>query len=70
MAGRSAEEGKMGDPVFDAFAKTEIPLVLGGQVEEYTADAMIQLLDLIGQPVIFLFTRVCPLLPGSLQTPG
>jgi pimeloyl-ACP methyl ester carboxylesterase len=47
-------KGKMGDPVFDAFAKSEIPVVLGGQVEEYTADAMIQLLDLIGQPVILL----------------
>jgi pimeloyl-ACP methyl ester carboxylesterase len=52
--GDGSNKGKMGDPIFDAFAKTEIPVVLGGNVEKYTTDALIQLLDLIGQPVILL----------------
>jgi pimeloyl-ACP methyl ester carboxylesterase len=47
-------KGKMGDPVFDAFAKTELPVLLGGNVEQYTTDALVQLLDQIGQPVILL----------------
>jgi pimeloyl-ACP methyl ester carboxylesterase len=52
--GEGPNKGKMGDPVFDAFAKTEIPVLLGGKVEQYTTDALVQLLDMIGQPVILL----------------
>jgi pimeloyl-ACP methyl ester carboxylesterase len=52
--GDGPKKGKMGDPVFDAFAKTEIPIVQGGNVEKLTTDALVQLLDLIGHPVILL----------------
>jgi pimeloyl-ACP methyl ester carboxylesterase len=52
--GDGSKKGKMGDPIFDAFAKTELPVVLGGNVEQYTTDALIALLDQIGQPVILL----------------
>ena len=52
--GDGPNKGKMGDPIFDQFAKTEIPVVLGGNVEKYTTEALVQLLDLIGQPVIVL----------------
>ena len=52
--GDGSNKGKMGDPVFDTFAKTEIPVLLGGNVEQYTTDALVALLDKIGQPVILL----------------
>ena len=52
--GDGPNKGKMGDPIFDAFAKTQIATVSGGDVEKYGRDAMIELLDLIGQPVILL----------------
>jgi pimeloyl-ACP methyl ester carboxylesterase len=52
--GDGPRKGKMGDPIFDAFARTEIPVVVGGNVEKYTADAMVQLLDLIAHPVILV----------------
>jgi pimeloyl-ACP methyl ester carboxylesterase len=52
--GDGPTKGKMGDPIFDQFAKTEIPVLLGGKTEEYTRDAFIELLDRIGQPVILL----------------
>jgi pimeloyl-ACP methyl ester carboxylesterase len=52
--GNGPKKGKMGDPIFDQFASSEIPVVLGGNVEKYTRDAMVKLLDLIGQPVILL----------------
>lgn len=52
--GDGPKKGKMGDPTFDAFAKSEIPVLLGGNVEKYTTDALVQLLDLIGHPVILL----------------
>ncbi|MBZ5643839.1 MAG: hypothetical protein LAO19_13840 [Acidobacteriia bacterium] len=52
--GDGPKKGKMGDPIFDQFAKTELPVVLGGNVEKYTTDALISLLDAIGQPVILL----------------
>ena len=47
-------KGKMGDPVFDYFAKTELQTVTGPNQEKRTVDAVEQLLDLIGQPVILL----------------
>jgi len=46
-------KGKMGDPVFDYFAKTEVQYIEGYQ-ERLTSDALIQLLDMIGQPIIML----------------
>jgi pimeloyl-ACP methyl ester carboxylesterase len=52
--GDGPNKRKMGDPIFDEFAKTEISVVLGGNVEKYTTDALIQLVDLIGKPVILL----------------
>src|ERR1700674_2782439 len=47
-------KGKMGDPVFDYFAKTELPQVSSPALEKRTADAIEQLLDLIGQPVVMM----------------
>jgi pimeloyl-ACP methyl ester carboxylesterase len=45
-------KGKMGDPVFDYYAKTELQATGGnGQI---AIDDMVELLDLIGQPVILL----------------
>lgn len=47
-------KGKMGDPAFDYFAKTELPAVVNPNQEQKTVDALVQLLDLIGQPVILM----------------
>jgi pimeloyl-ACP methyl ester carboxylesterase len=47
-------KGKMGDPVFDYFAKTELQTVTGPNQEKRTVEAVEQLLDLIGQPVILV----------------
>jgi pimeloyl-ACP methyl ester carboxylesterase len=47
-------KGKMGDPVFDYFAKTEMPTVTSPNQEKRTVDAVVQLVDLIGQPVILV----------------
>jgi pimeloyl-ACP methyl ester carboxylesterase len=47
-------KGKMGDPVFDYFAKTELQTVTSPNQDKRTVDAVEQLLDLIGQPVILL----------------
>jgi pimeloyl-ACP methyl ester carboxylesterase len=47
-------KGKMGDPVFDYFAKTEFQTVVGPEVEKRNRDAIVALVDLIGQPVILL----------------
>jgi pimeloyl-ACP methyl ester carboxylesterase len=44
----------MGDPVFDSFAKTELQTVTGPNQEKRTVEAVEQLLDLIGQPVILM----------------
>ena len=46
-------KGKMGDPVFDYYAKTELQVVSGYR-EKATVDALIQLMDLIGRPVILV----------------
>jgi pimeloyl-ACP methyl ester carboxylesterase len=45
-------KGRMGDPVFDYFAKTELHQV--GGTGSYAVDDIVELLDLIGQPVILL----------------
>ena len=47
-------KAKMGDLVFDYFAKTELQTVTSPNQEKRTVDAVEQLLDLIGQPVILL----------------
>jgi len=47
-------KGKMGDPVFDYFAKTELQTVTGPDVEKRNKDAIVALVDLIGQPVILM----------------
>jgi hypothetical protein len=52
--GEGPNKGKMGDPVFDYYARTEVHGVSGPQVEKTTVEDIVQLLDLIGQPVILL----------------
>jgi pimeloyl-ACP methyl ester carboxylesterase len=52
--GNAPNKGKMGDPVFDYFAKTELQTVTSPNQDKRTVDAVEQLLDLIGQPVILL----------------
>src|ERR1700746_423898 len=47
-------KGKMGDPVFDYFAKTALPAGAGPGVEKRNVDALVQLADLIGEPVILI----------------
>jgi len=47
-------KGKMGDPVFDYFAKTELPIVVSPNNAQMITDDVVQLLDLIGQPVILM----------------
>ncbi|MDP8991309.1 MAG: alpha/beta fold hydrolase, partial [Acidobacteriota bacterium] len=49
--------GLMGDPIFDAFAKTQVQFLAGGgpkSQEDLTAEALIALLDTIKTPVIVL----------------
>lgn len=46
--------GQMGDPIFDNFTKTQVQFLAGGKQDQMTADALIALLDAIGQPVIIL----------------
>lgn len=47
-------KGQIGDPVFDYFAKTELNFPSGDDMEPVCADALVQLVDLIGKPVILL----------------
>jgi hypothetical protein len=47
-------KGKMGDPVFDYYAKTELPFPSSDDIEQVSADAIVQLMDLINHPVILL----------------
>ena len=49
--------GLMGDPVFDAFAKTQVQFLGGGgpaSQDELSRDAFVALLDMIKSPVIIL----------------
>jgi pimeloyl-ACP methyl ester carboxylesterase len=46
--------GRMGDRVFDDFAKTQVQFLAGGRQETLTRDANIALLDMINTPVILL----------------
>jgi pimeloyl-ACP methyl ester carboxylesterase len=52
--GNGPNKGKMGDPMFDYFAKTDTQSPTGGGMERLTADDIVELVDLIGQPVILL----------------
>jgi len=45
--------GRMGDPVFDNFMKTQVPFI-GARQAELAIDANVALLDMIGTPVILL----------------
>src|SRR6266704_1061619 len=47
-------KGKMGDPVFDYFAKTELQSVANPNNAQIISDTVVQLLDLIGQPVVLM----------------
>jgi pimeloyl-ACP methyl ester carboxylesterase len=49
----SPNKGKVGDPVFDYYAETELHYIAGYQEKLFSQD-IIQLLDLIGKPVIML----------------
>src|SRR6267154_5609384 len=46
--------GKIGDPVFDYFAKTELQSVANPNNAQIITDTVVQLLDLIGQPVVLM----------------
>ena len=52
--GEGPNKGKMGDPVVDYFAKTELQST-AVQYQDVTMEAIEQLLDTIGQPVILVF---------------
>jgi pimeloyl-ACP methyl ester carboxylesterase len=52
--GDGPNKGKMGDAVFDYFAKTELQTPTGQDLEQLTADDLVELVDLIDQPVILL----------------
>ena len=47
-------KGRIGDPVFDNFAKTELGFPTADDMETLAADDLVQLVDLIGKPVILL----------------
>jgi pimeloyl-ACP methyl ester carboxylesterase len=50
----SPNKGKIGDPVFDYFAKTEIQFPTNPILEKVSADDIDQLIDMIHTPVILL----------------
>lgn len=52
--GRGPNKGKMGDPVFDAFNKTQVQFLAGGNQEKMVLDAGTALLDIIATPVILI----------------
>ena len=52
--GHGPNKGKMGDPMFDYYAKTDSQTPTGADLEKIAADDIEELLDLIGQPVILL----------------
>jgi len=47
------DKGEIGDPVFDYYAKTEVQHIADYQ-EKLTSEALTQLLDMIGEPVVML----------------
>ncbi len=50
----AANKGQIGDPVFDYFAKTELNFPSADDMEPLSAEDLVQLVDLIGKPVILL----------------
>ena len=52
--GNGPTKGKMGDPFFDYFAKTDTQTPSGADLPQVTAEDIAQLLDLIAKPVILL----------------
>jgi pimeloyl-ACP methyl ester carboxylesterase len=52
--GEGPNKGKMGDPVFDYFAKTDTQSPTGKDMEELSAKDIVELVDLIHEPVILL----------------
>jgi len=52
--GDGPNKGKMGDPVFDYFAKTDSQSPTGKDMERLSADDIVALVDLIHEPVILL----------------
>jgi pimeloyl-ACP methyl ester carboxylesterase len=46
--------GRIGDKVFDDFARTQVQFLAGGRQETLTRDANVALLDMINAPVILL----------------
>jgi pimeloyl-ACP methyl ester carboxylesterase len=50
----AANKGKMGDPVFDDFARTQVQFLSGGSQDKLNLDAHVALLEKIGTPVILL----------------
>jgi pimeloyl-ACP methyl ester carboxylesterase len=52
--GDGPNKGKMGDPIFDYYAKTDTETPTGADLEKVAADDIEELLDLIGQPVVLL----------------
>jgi pimeloyl-ACP methyl ester carboxylesterase len=52
--GDGPNKGKMGDPVFDYFAKTDTQSPTGRDMEELSAKDIEELVDLIHEPVILL----------------
>jgi pimeloyl-ACP methyl ester carboxylesterase len=52
--GDGPNKGKMGDPVFDDFARTQVQFLQGGKQAKLNLDAHIALLEKIGSPVIII----------------
>lgn len=52
--GAGPNKGEMGDPVFDAFNKTQVQFLAGGNQDKLVRDAGAALLDMIGTPVILI----------------
>ncbi|HEV2521997.1 MAG TPA: hypothetical protein VGT24_06415 [Candidatus Acidoferrales bacterium] len=52
--GDGPNKGKMGDPIFDYFAKTDSQAPTGKDMERLSADDIVDLVDLIHEPVILL----------------
>jgi pimeloyl-ACP methyl ester carboxylesterase len=52
--GEGPNKGKMGDPVFDDFARTQVQFLQGGKQAKLNLDAHIALLERIGSPVIVI----------------
>jgi pimeloyl-ACP methyl ester carboxylesterase len=52
--GDGPNKGKMGDPIFDYFAKTDSQSPTGRDMEQLSADDIVALMDIIHEPVILL----------------